>query len=440
MGLNWLQKKFCDWAGIEVNPITVDYNTFDIADLSPSAMFGDYSEMDRRLRKIFSNPALLKVISLQCDLFSLGEVYVYDKNGVEVKQDPIIDRINNPNPLQTKSQFLWDYMFWNMLGTDYLYVDSNINSSNTNKLYFLQPDKIEWPADFNKNYDKLIFSQNSLNELNKTLIGYRYSDGTGIQIPLSKVIIITDLTNGTGNWFKGNSRINALWKMVDNSEASLDSKNINIKYAGKFMVAGQADPNDTRKLPMGESEKQDIETKMNSRKRVHAVKSMIDIKRFVEDMGALKLDESYLADYFAIGNMYNIPRDVLEASLQGSTYENQEKSTGRHVAYTLQPKGNELMLALANKFGYDDGRTVVMSWDHLPFMQVFEADRATVKSKNIVSFANLINIGVPLDEVNKYLDLNFSNATANAVSSTGTLKGSGTGQGQESTGASTATN
>jgi len=74
----------------------------------------------------------------------------------------------------------------------------------------------------------------------------------------------------------------------------------------------------------------------------------------------------------------------------------------------LQPKGNELRLALSNRFGYNDGRKVVMSWDHLPFMQVFEADRAKVELTKSQTFANLLNNGVPLDEVNKYLDLEFS--------------------------------
>jgi hypothetical protein len=225
-------------------------------------------------------------------------------------------------------------------------------------------------------------------------------------------MVFTDLTNGIGNWFKSFSRIDALHKIISNSEVMLDSENINGRFSGKFMVAGTADPNDVTKLPLGEDEKTDIERKMQDHREVHAVKSMVDIKRFVENMGQLKLNEKYLHAYFLIGNMYGIPRDVLEA-YNSSTFENQEKARGAHVSYTLEPKAEELMQALSKRFGYlEEGKELVMSWDHLPFMQVFEKDRAVTKEVNVRTFVNLIRNGVPLDEANQYLDTNFTKADA----------------------------
>lgn len=380
-------------------PTTTIYNT--------SPKFNDYSGDVLKLNAIFSSPALLKVFCLQCDLFSLGKPYVYDKDRKLIPDDPFIGLINNPNPMQSQSQFLWDFMFWNMIGTAYCYVDSDIITNPYNKLYFLQNNKIEWPANFYKDKDKLVFSKSALNNINSTPITYRYEDGTMIQFPLSKVTIITDLTNGTGNWYKGNSRIDALYKIVSNSEAALDATNINTRYSSKFMVSGQQDPKDVTKLPMGEDEKRDIESKINGRKSVYAVKSMIEIKRFVEDMRRLELDKSYLSSYFLIGSMYGIPRDVLEA-YNSSTYENQEKARASHVSYTLQPKGNDLFQALGQRFGYNqEGKTIEIDWSHLPFMQVFEKDKAVTNQILIQTFSNLLNQGVSLDEANAFLKTNF---------------------------------
>jgi hypothetical protein len=396
---SWFSKKWDGWQPFNV--------------WSATPVFNDYGNDMAKLKAIFSNPALLKVFCLQCDLFSLGKVYVYrDGQDLADQNDPALKLLKNPNPMQTGKQILWDYMFWNMVGTSNVYLDSELVDKPNNKIYLLENQKMEYPLWMQQNSDKMIFSKGKQDEMLDQKIIYRYNDGTTISIPLRKIMVFTDLTNGVGNWFKSFSRIDALYKIISNSEVMLDSENINGRFSGKFMVAGTADPNDVTKIPLGNDEKTDIERKMQDHREVHAVKSMVDIKRFVENMGALKLNEKYLAAYFLIGNMYGIPRDVLEA-YNSSTFENQEKARGAHVSYTLEPKAEELMQALSKRFGYlDQGKELVMSWDHLPFMQVFEKDRAVTKEINARTFVNLIRNGVPLEEANEFLDTNFSKADA----------------------------
>lgn len=372
---------------------------------SSSPQFNDYTTDRRKLEVIFSNPALLKVVCLQCDLFSLGKIYIY-KGDVEQDKDPLLQVFKKPNPFQYQSQLLWDYMFWVMVGNGYLYVDSNVPTAE-NKLYFLDPSKMEWPQELIKAKDKLIFSNQTEAALKKYEIKYTYEDGTTTSIPLSKITHISDLTNGVGNWFKSPSRIDALYKIISNSEEALDASNINLNFSKKFLVAGQADPKKTDQLPMNETEKQDIESKMNGRKKVHAIKSMIDIKRFVEDMRSLELGKAYLEQYYLIGSMYNIPRDVLEA-YTSSTFENQEKARAGHVSYTLEPKGTALFEPLSDRFGYmAAGKEICISWDHLPFVQVFEFDRAKTKNMNIQTMQAMLKMKMDLSEVNQYLDTDF---------------------------------
>lgn len=383
-------------------PVNVFYNT--------SPVFNDYTGENEKYNAVFTNPALLKVFALQCDLFSLGKVKVLSKEGVEVPGDPFLSLIKDPNYPQSGRQFLWDLMFNYMVGNVYCYCDNNI-ANDSNILQFLESRKIEWPTDFDKQKDKIILSEKTFKNVQDTIIKYRYEDGSTTDIKLSKIEILTDLSNGQGNWYKGPSRIDALYKILSNADQSLDSTNINIRMSGKFLVAGQADPKDVSKLPMSETEKQSIEQKVNGNKKVHAVKSLVDIKRFVENAKQLGLDEAYRTAYFLIGSMYNIPRDVLEAYLQGSTYDNQEKSTAKHVSYTLQPKGDEFFNALAVRFGYDNaGKTITITWEHLPFMQVFEKDRADVNKKNMETMTGLLKLGIPLEEINKQLGTKFTNA------------------------------
>lgn len=391
----------------------ISYNFFDT-----TPRFNDYSSDKEKLQAILKSPAVLKVFKLQCDLFSIGKIYVYEGEN-ELPEDIALKMLDNPNPMQSQSQWLWDFMFWNMAGTAYVYLDSDIVKED-NITYLLDPSKMEWPLEFEKMQDKLILSKNTKSNILKQFVKYRYDDGSSIDIPISKIIPITDLSNGLGNWFKGNSSLDALHKVISNSEAALDSENINIRYSGKYMVAGKADPNNTTHLPMGDTEKKDIESKMNGPKHVHAVKSMIDIKRFVENIDNLKLPEAYMNAYYIIGSMFNIPRDVLEAyNEKGSTYENQEKSTAKHISYCLEPKANDLMDAISKRIGYADaGKNLVMSWDHLPFMQVMEADRQKVKKQQADTFCLLVDQGVPFEEVNQFLDTTFSKAEKNAKPTT----------------------
>lgn len=375
--------------------------------LNGNAEYCNYGSDAAKLKVIFSNPALMKVFSLQCDLFSLGKVYVY-KDGKEVDNDPFIDMIKKPNPFQRQSQLLWDYMFWNMIGNTYCYVESRIPDTD-NMMYILQNDKITFTPELDSYKDSIVLSSSMNDSINNLTLLYSQTGRKDMAIKWDNIIHVPDLTNGTGNWFQGRSRLDALYKVISNSEASLDAKNINIRYSGKFMVAGQADPENTTHEMMGEEEKKDIETKMNGRKSVHAVKSMIDIKRFVDNIANLKLDEAFLADYFLIGAMYGIPKDVLEA-YNSSTYENQEKARGAHVSYCLQPKGNVFFEGLTEYFGYtQEKKEIIIDWEHLPFMQVFAKDRAETESIKAETLNSLMDAGVSVEEINKYLDTTFTN-------------------------------
>lgn len=375
--------------------------------------YNDYNQELEKLKIVFSSPAVLKVIKLQCDLFSLGKIYVYDENGEDISLgDPAIDRFDQPNFMQQRSQFLWDLMFWKMLGNAYCYMNSNIAENDTMQMYFLDTTKMRWPDEFLKQSDKMLFSKSSINKVNNTEVEYKYLDGTSIQIRLGDITIINDLTNGVGNKFKGPSVIDALYKIINNSEEVLDATNINIRYTGKFIVSGKSDPNDVNKMPLSTIEAGDVETKINGYKKVHAMKSMVEIKRFVENLGNLKLPETYAAQYYFIGNMYNIPRDVLEAYAQtGATYENQEKSTGRHIAYSLEPAGENFMEAIAKRWGYKKANKVLcISWDHLPFMQVFKKDLVTVNKTTIDTLTAMLKLGISIEECNKFLDTSFKSA------------------------------
>lgn len=381
------------FGGNQREPLNIDTdnsgNIFYTMFSSSSALGKVIPDADK-LRIVLNNPALLKVIALDCDIFSLGKINQYQDGKIK-ELDFLYSETKKPNMFQGWTQFDYDYKFWlNIFGTAYLYNPNNSKVLNENSnIQWLNPCNFQWDSSLIQKLQALILSKQSYNDIFKNSVLYRFDNGESKWIKLSELTPFHDLTNaGSNNPMKGYSRIDALYKVIKNSELALDAKSINLEFAQKYLVAGQADPDNVSQMPMSETEKLSIEEKLRSNKKVHAIKSMIDIKRFVEDIGKLKIDESFYNDYFMFGTMFNIPRDILEANLRGSTYENQEKSMARLIEYCEAPKGQMLTDWLENQYGYQDIR---MSWSHLMFNQVFEKERAE-------------RVGLQLDNIIKVKD------------------------------------
>lgn len=334
-----------------------------------------------KIEVILNNPACLKVFAINCDLFSLGKI------NSEKEKDYLKSLKKKPNFKQGWTQFYWDYMFWSMTGTAYLWKNGGKFLNDSTTLQWLNPANLVWEQSIIEKLKDLIFTKSTYNEVLGNSVKYLLNNGKSKYIPLNEITPLFDLSNGMNdNFYQGISRVDALYKIICNSEESLDAKNINLEFTRKFIVTGTQNPDNVTQLPMGESERQSVESKMRGNEySVHAMKSQIDIKHFVEDMAKLKLDEAYSNDYYTIGSMFGIPKDILETyNSKGTTFDNQEKSIVRHIEYTLKPKGKNLTDALEDILTIDD---IEMSWEHLACYQVFQKETQEViklKIENII--------------------------------------------------------
>jgi hypothetical protein len=352
--------------------------------INQQANLNKFKNDQDKINVILSNPAALKVFALNCDLFSLGKI------NTPTETDFLYTQRKKPNFKQNWTQFLWDYMFFVQLGTAYLWTPNN-SLNETSPIQWLNPAKLDFDSNLIDKLNNLVLSNVTYKDLLKGTVKYSFGN-TSKLIPISEITPFYDLTNTvSNNSFKGVSRIDALYKVISNSENALNAKSINLEFSQKFIASAKSESLES--VNMTDTEKRNIEGVVRGNKNVHAIKKPIDIKRFVDDIARLKLDECFYNDYFMIGSMYGIPRDVLEANLKGSTYENQEKAVNRHVEYVLKPKGQMLTDSLEDLFNYPE---LIMSWEHLSFNQVFEKERQEViklKLENqILANDNNINI------------------------------------------------
>lgn len=365
---------------------------------SSSSNVSSFKSERHKLNTVLSNPAALKVFKLQCDMVSLGRVHAINQNGKEKQNDSLKKKLEYPNYFQTDSQFLWTYMFWRMLGTAYLTTSSKLLKDST-QLYFLNPTNFIWTDKLLKRLDKIVLSDKSFREVKDLTVEYKNIDGTSSTYKLGEVMPFFDLTNGLGNWYKGNSSLDALYDIISNSKSAIKAKGSNLDFSGKFMVFGKNSMDNINEVPMDESEKVDVKSKLKGGESVHVIKTPIDIKRFVENLNKLVLDEAYFSDYYKIGAMYGIPRDVLEASLNGSTYENQKWSKGSWIEQSISPACDDFTNGIERLFGYDNGNVrLKISFDHLSFMQVFKTQEQEAISKQLNNLNIAHNMGAIEEE------------------------------------------
>ena len=376
--------------------------------ITGNTVYNDYHDVKAKIDAVLSSPAAMTIFSLNCDLFSLGEIIIKDLDGNILDEHPLYDILDNPNFFESKEDFLWDYMFWLMIGNANLYIDSK-NDYTNNSLYFLNNGKINYPDAMLRDADKIFTSKRNAQNFVKHNIEYIYENGTRREIPYEKIVHFADTTTTTKAWFNAPSKLDALYKVISNSELSLDAKNIELMFNGKYMVAGKVGETDITKTMMMPDEKRDIEHKTLSDNPVTAVRSMVDIKKFVDNLSTDKMDKTFYSDVYTIGRMYNIPKDVIEAYLQnGSTYENKKFATADHVDYSLMPKGNQLLNRLLKYFGFENV-TACIDWGHLPFMQVRQLQRYESESKRAEALHKLLISGVNPDDAVRVLGYEFEN-------------------------------
>lgn len=367
---------------------------------------------DHKLTAMLTNPALAKVVFLNCDVFSLGKIR--RKDG---ETDDFIEALKQPNPFQTQRQWLWSYRFWLMFGSSYLKPTSTRLDSDRLYMYWLNSSCLDWNDDKFDKLDKLVFSKTLTNELGNLTVDYQYNDGKTKTFKLSELIAFHDLTNNTGNWYKGQSRIDAIAKILCNVDQGLDAKNINLEFSRKFLVGGNYDPakNLADLGTMHDIEKDDIQSKLRGGEDVLPNKAAIQINRFIDDLSNMNFDDNYDSDLVKIGGIFNVPKELLDNLKEGgNTFENQDRALSRHISYSESPKGMDLIEGLANHFSKNP-EDYEMSWDHLPAMQKDSKTEAEVSEKNAKTLGALVDNGADVNAAAELLGIDLVFTTPEPV-------------------------
>lgn len=352
-----------------------------------------------RYEAVMEHPAVLINFRLIADMGSLVRIHEYKENNIQTL-DWIYTKKKTPNFFQSWEQFWKDYYFWVNMGTAYLYDPSNGELNDSDQLYWLIPDRLQFSDKQTKALKGFINAKQNYNELMREQVEYTQPNGKSIKIPLKHIKPFFSLSNGlSGNWYDGGSYLDALYKVIAISDQSLDSLGTNLKYTQKFAVSAKTDKQNLNDFPtMEDTEKSDVETKIASKKEVTVSKSPLQVDPFVKDLTKLKLDEVFLTQYFIIAKMFGIPKDVAEAYLNGgATFENQSESMIKFISTSLQP----LIDQLISHFDNNDLRA---TWEHLPIYQTARKSRAEGRKIELENLKIAVELGLNEKDKENYLN------------------------------------
>ena len=328
-----------------------------------------WGSCEKKLDTVLCNPAVLKVLTFRADMYSQVKFNEYNNDKL-VEQDFLYSYKKAPNPMQSWIDLHWDISFNRDLGNAYLYVENDT-------FYCFGLQNIKIGEQKLKEINKYRFSEYQAKQAVKGTFKARLNcDSEWQTLKLENLYLLSDLSNNiSGNWLGSNSRLDALYDVVQNSKISLKAKKKNLFFTTKHVVNGTHDGKvDSR--PMSDEEQKSISDSMFSSKDIFATKSRLEVRQLVDNLANLKLDESYLADLSIIANMYGMTKDILDILTKGSTYENKEKSIGAFIDYSLMPKvqqHSDLLEIILDK------RDIRGSFKHLPFNAVFEAEKVSNK-------------------------------------------------------------
>lgn len=361
------------------------------------------------LEQALTNVGLFSVLDIRATMFSRAKIEVRDiKTGKVIESDPFLELMAEPNFSQSQQDFLYQHEFFKGTGNNVTRVIATkpYDIDKVHSLENLVPSQIDY-ANVNK-IEKFVFAQSDIRDAKQKKIRYSLG-GQQHDFSLEELVFFYDVSNGltADSRFKSPSRIDALVPAIANIFEAQKSKNINLRMSAKHIISSGLTSDGGFSDGMQAGEKDEIEKNMFN-KDMMATESNIKVNPLANDFRKLMFDESTNADLLKIAGAYGISKDVLNWSLNGaSTYENQETAVVKWIQNSIQFEGDDFANSWNSYFGYPkQGKKIVLSYDHLPVMQVIQEKEVESIKTRVEVAKSLVDLGFTPEEARNAMKLN----------------------------------
>jgi len=346
-----------------------------------------------KLEVAIQHPVLIPIFDLLGHYFSNVKFYI-EENGEPNYEHKELALLNNPNHFQSTEDFLTEHIIYKyVFGWLFVYAPIPTGFDKPTQIYNLNSGLVDFPQGFEP---KMPINDRLRNEIDNTRFSYD-KQNNNLSIKIKDVVNFFDLPNQ--NKLIGTSRLGGLVRPLSNVLTSMEAKNIVLQSNGKELFSTRSSSGLSAGM-LSQPEKEDVKKRINenyglstSRSRAIITKADLRWQSLHIPLADLGLDESVGKDAQSIVTAFNIPKELINFTPEGSTYENQEQAKIGFLQEVIYKHINDFCNSYTKKY-LKGGLKLKGSLDHLPIMKATEMRRVRNIKAYVEALAKLIEAGV----------------------------------------------
>lgn len=353
-----------------------------------------------------SNPVLNAVINKKATLCSQAKFCVIDSKGNEVKNDPLLKLLENPNILQNKRTFITQWVILNSLdGGVFNYPIAPVgfegDIKRTKALINISMRNAQLTLPYNRseieNYDGFV------EEIGKSEVEITHN-GRTYQIPYKELISFYDLSDipTENDLVNPISRVDSIMKDLSNVDVTLEAMNVIANKPGGVGIVGVGSTDPTQNVPLRNEERKNLQDELRGSYGLSHSKSSVifstasiqytsTMVRFA-DLGLIEVNDN--ATYNILG-AFGIPPEIF--TKESGKYENKKIAELSYIQDEIQSTMDSFCNSLNNYFKYED-KKLIAKFDHLPAFSLKRKQMTESLDKITTTMNNALASGLIKDE------------------------------------------
>ena len=341
-----------------------------------------------------SNPVFYSIVMIKAREYANMRLYVRNKNTLDI--EPLNTRksvpakiyrlLNKPNAMQKRWEFLQQRkIFREVCGNSMTYANSpyrkNTSFETIVSLWNVWPQYMQF---------ELAGSYFDSTEIGDVIKSWRFEFGNYKKTFQPWEIIHQNSPNidpQAGIVF-GTPTACSLTRPLTNIDLAYESRNVIMQNRGMDVIFTSDKSDESGKIALNENELKVLDREMKKYGTLEDQKQfffsslpikVIPINRDVRKLG---LFDEISGDTKVCGIAFGTPTDLIELSLQGRTYENQEASLRRLYQGALIPESEDDIISLNEMMALaDTDWEIIGSFDHVPCLQESKSSKAEANNK-----------------------------------------------------------
>lgn len=357
-----------------------------------------------------TTPELYSVIMRKATMYSNGvfkHYKVVNGEDEEVENSEVIKLLNNPNPLQSRTEWMIEEMVHSSIfGSSFVYGLKGYNKQNVPTAFYNLPAGRMQVIPTGKFYQQ--------RKISDIIDSYRLMNVDGSSQTFEVNDVIYSRTINTTNPLLGLSPLHSLQMPISNIRGAYGYRNVIIEEKGAIglLSGGNGKGVSGNAIPLSSEDRNKLEKQYNNdygtsskKNKVMITNSPVNWQPMTYPTKDLMLFEEITADLRIIIDVFGM-NEYLFGKEQGSTYAN--LAEGKRMAYQdcIIPYANDFTSKLTTYMGLDKlNEKIVLDYSHIEALQDNEVDKTTVLKNKVDAMNVLIANGYSAQDAETIVNL-----------------------------------